>query len=145
LIVGVDYANTEVDDPEAVLTTDELGTETVATEISAVRNINATFTLDGQFSNIVSFVQKAEKMVRVVDVHTMHLTQNDPESDIITASFQFNAPYLPHPEDLGPIEEPFPELTTSQTTIIDRVKSQTRTTYAPTNVETITGKPNPFQ
>ena len=149
-IVGVTYTGSapvvaqpapEPVTPDDAASADQAAVAYVEPEASL---IDATITLVGSFPSLVSFVAESEKVSRVVNINTLHFTKGDSAETDVTASFRVSAPYMPHPTDLGPIDTPFPQLQSTETRIIDMVNSYNKSTFAPTNIQNITGKANPF-
>lgn len=119
--------------------------EVEAPVVTMAENVMATVLVEGTYENIVSFVASSERVLRIINLDSLHFSKVAEEDNLIAASFDVSAPFLPHPTTLGPVETPFPELTPARTKIVDMIKSDySQSGYSPTRVESITGRVNPF-
>jgi Tfp pilus assembly protein PilO len=108
-------------------------------------DVIVTFSVVGGYENIVSFVKATERILRVVTIDSLQFSKNETgDGGGVQAIFNVKAPYLAHPTDLGPIEEAFPELGNPEKKIVEKLAQYEAAQYAPTQVDSIVGKNNPF-
>lgn len=104
----------------------------------------ASITLSGDFVKVSDFIRRSERALRVLDINALHITKSNDEGIEVVATIDFSAPYLPHPTDLGPVEDPLPMLTSTETATIDIIKQYEKAEFTPTQTGNIVGKVNPF-